>query len=213
LRNACGESPDSLGKQEYKRLFAEYRRWRQQMGAATSAASQSKAKDVPARVKEIYRILVRRLHPDTGKFRHDAQTERLWHDLQAAYSATDLERMEVLLAITDLHESGEAIRSTLFHLRQVAKEMTSTLRDLKKKILQVKKTDAWKFWHADNRDKVAKKIRDAVEERIKNEKRHLARLEEEIQEWKSPGSMHRGHRSSQRKKKNADCSGQGSFDF
>ena len=56
---------------------------------------------VDARVKELYRILVRRLHPD---LRADASAavSALWHEVQEAYAASDVAHMEILLALSDI---------------------------------------------------------------------------------------------------------------
>lgn len=183
VRFVFGDDPDSIGKRKYQRLFDDYRRWRGKMGAGRPAARRD-SKDIPARVKEIYRILVRRLHPDTGRDRTNPQTRRLWDDLQEAYAAQDLERLEVLLAITDLHESGSAMRSTLFHLRQVARQLRTQLDGLKLRLLQAKKSPAWSLWHAKNRPSAEKKLRAAVEKRVESAKIQLADLEAEVARWK-----------------------------
>ena len=184
VRFVFGDDPDSLGQRRYKRLFEEYRKWREKIGAASRSASARKDSDVPARVKEIYRILVRRLHPDTGKARQDPHTRKLWDDLQAAYAAKDLERLEVLLAITDLHETGGSMRSTIFHLRQVARELGNQLHSLKVRLMQARKTPAWIYWHSKNRKKAGEKIRLDVLKRVEAARRELAAVEAEIEEWK-----------------------------
>ena len=213
VRYAIGEDPDYLGKRQYKKLFNEYREWKQKREGQAASVSRKK-EDIPARVKELYRVLVRRLHPDTGKSRNDPNTQRLWHDLQNAYAAMDVERLEVLLALTDLHESGSAIRSTLYHLRKVAKEMERTVRDLKNRIREARSSPAWQFWHADNRQKVGTKMRAAVEARIRDAKNHLATLEREIDLWKKDAEMsgRKAPKSKGRKPKD-ESSDQGFFDF
>ena len=183
VRYATGNDPDQFGKREYKKLFKEYREWRQNR-ESESASAAAKKEDVPARVKELYRVLVRRLHPDTGKSRNDPNSQRLWHDLQDAYAGMDVERLEILLALTDLHESGGAIRSTLYHLRKVAKEMERTVREMKFRFRDAKSSPAWTFWHSSNREKTAEKFRAAVQVRIRDAKKHIATLEEEIDFWK-----------------------------
>lgn len=190
VRFMSGEDPDSFSSREYTRLFREYRRWREKMGA-TRASSQRKTTDIPARIKEIYRVLVRRLHPDAGKANPDPHIERLWHDLQEAYAAMDLERMEVLLAITDLHESGDAMRSSLYHLRKVAKEMASNIRKLKARFREVSTSEAWVFWHAKDRDKAGEKIRTAIVSRIQESQEYISALEKDIDDWKKDSEEER----------------------
>ncbi len=57
-----------------------------------------------ARVKELYRALVRRLHPDL-RADGNAAVSALWHEVQEAYAASDVARMELLLALSDLESS------------------------------------------------------------------------------------------------------------
>lgn len=213
VRYAIGEDPDYFDKRQYKKLFNEYRDWKKRREEDCGSATQKK-QDIPARVKELYRVLVRRLHPDTGKSRKDPNTQRLWHDLQNAYAAMDVERLEVLLALTDLHESGSAIRSTLYHLRKVAKEMERTVRDLKNRFREARSSPAWQFWHADNRQKVGAKMRAAVEARIRDAKNHIATLEQQIDFWKQDAGMSkRKAPKSKGRKSKGDSSEQGLFDF
>ncbi len=213
VRYAIGEDPDYFDKRQYKKLFNEYREWKKRREEDCGSATQKK-QDIPARVKELYRVLVRRLHPDTGKSRKDPNTQRLWHDLQNAYAAMDVERLEVLLALTDLHESGSAIRSTLYHLRKVAKEMERTVRDLKNRFREARSSPAWQFWHADNRQQIGTKMRAAVEARIRDAKNHIATLEQQIDFWKQDAGMSkRKAPKSKGRKSKGDSSEQGLFDF
>lgn len=219
VRFVFGDDPDSLGTRRYKRLFGEYRKWREKIGAASRPGSSRQSRDVPARVKEIYRILVRRLHPDTGASRQDPHTRRLWDDLQGAYAAGDLERLEVLLAITDLHETGGALRSTVYHLRQVARELGNQLHGLRVRLLQARKTPAWMFWNSKNRMKAGEKIRSGVLKRVEEARRQLASLEAEIERWKAAAAksrrMERGKRTAGKRgrAKVAGGEAQGAFDF
>ena len=213
VRYAIGEDPDYFDKRQYKKLFNEYREWKKRREEDCGSATQKK-QDIPARVKELYRVLVRRLHPDTGKSRNDPNNQRLWHDLQDAYAAMDVERLEVLLALTDLHESGSAIRSTLYHLRKVAKEMERTVRDLKNRFREARSSPAWQFWHADNRQKVGAKMRAAVEARIRDAKNHIATLEQQIDFWKQDAGMSKRKAPKPKgRKSKGDSSEQGLFDF
>jgi hypothetical protein len=141
MRFAEDEEPDDFTKREYKKRFNEYREWKRERESHAASVAQKK-QDAPARVKELYRILVRRLHPDTGRGSSDPHSRRLWDDLQSAYATQDVDRLEVLLALTDLHERGSAIRSTLFHLRKVAKEMSRTVRELKSRLRDARTSPA-----------------------------------------------------------------------
>ena len=221
VRFVFGDDPDSLGPNRYRRLFDEYRKWRAKIGEASRSASARKSEEVPVRVKEIYRILVRRLHPDSGRSRQDPHTRKLWDDLQSAYAAQDLERLEVLLAITDLHETGGAMRSTVFHLRQVARELGNQLHSLKVRLMQVRKTPAWIYWHSKNRRKAGEKIRLDVSRRVEAARKELEAVEAEIEEWKRESAAKkrlefgksRAPKRAKRKTASARTEVQNDFDF
>lgn len=183
VRFTIGDDPDEYGKREYKRCFREYQDWKQRRAEENSSIGRKK-QDVPARVKELYRILVRRLHPDAGRSTDNLTVRCFWHDLQDAYANMDVERLELLLALTDLYETGSANRSTLFHLRKIAKQMDHSVRDLKARLRQARTSPAWAFWHCDNRDEVAAKMRRETEARIRKSKRAIGELEEELENWK-----------------------------
>jgi hypothetical protein len=95
------------------------------------------------RVKELYRRLVRRLHPD---LRADGSTavSALWHEAQEAYAAHDIARMEILLALSDI-ESQQTDRQTLAQMRSVFTELQRALRALEKSLLEAKGEEAWDF--------------------------------------------------------------------
>lgn len=221
VRFVFGDDPDSLGPNRYRRLFDEYRKWRAKIGEASRSASARKSEEVPVRVKEIYRILVRRLHPDSGRSRQDPHTRKLWDDLQSAYAAQDLERLEVLLAITDLHETGGAMRSTVFHLRQVARELGNQLHSLKVRLMQARKTPAWIYWHSKNRRKAGEKIRLDVSRRVEAARKELEAVEAEIEEWKRESAAKkrlefgksRAPKRAKRKTASARTEVQNDFDF
>src|SRR5437660_2093689 len=84
---------------------------------------------IDPRVKEIYRRLVRRLHPDL-RADGDATVSSLWHEVQEAYAAGDVARMELLLALSDLSNALGA-STTLSQMRSTLSELTRSVRDRK----------------------------------------------------------------------------------
>ena len=184
-RFACGIEPENLSPRDYQRMFKDFRKWHEaQSGrAATRGGPAHTGLDNKQRVKELYRVLARRLHPDSA--RPDPNQERLWHDLQEAYGSQDVERMEVLLAMTDLHAGNDALSTTLYHLRKVAREMAQTVRELKSRLREARESQAWMFWHAIDREKFGIRLRSEIESRIHDAKRHLALLEKEISRWRT----------------------------
>jgi hypothetical protein len=99
---------------------------------------------VDARVKELYRTLVRRLHPD---LRADASAtvSALWHEVQEAYAANDVARMEILLALSDIESNHVGHQASVSQMRAVVAELERALRALEKSLLEAEREDAWNF--------------------------------------------------------------------
>jgi hypothetical protein len=99
---------------------------------------------VDARMKELYRILVRRLHPD---LRADSSVavSALWHEVQEAYAASDVARMEILLALSDIESNHLGNQTSISQMRAVLAELERALRALEKSLLEAEGEDAWNF--------------------------------------------------------------------
>jgi hypothetical protein len=99
---------------------------------------------VDARVKELYRILVRRLHPDL-RADANAAVSALWHDVQEAYAAGDVAQMEILLALSDLESNEMGAQTSVGQMRLVLAELERALAALEKSLLEAEGEDAWNF--------------------------------------------------------------------
>jgi hypothetical protein len=104
--------------------------------------TEEEAKD--ARVKTLYRVLVRRLHPD---LRDDASTEvsGLWHEVQEAYGAGDVAHLEILLALIDIESNGMSAQTSVSQMRATLAELERAARALEKSLLEAEGEDAWDF--------------------------------------------------------------------
>ena len=99
---------------------------------------------VDARVKELYRVLVRRLHPDLRADR-SAAVSALWHDVQEAYNASDVPQLEILLALSDIEADHMGAATSLSRMRTLHAELERALRALEKSLLEAEGEDAWNF--------------------------------------------------------------------
>jgi len=97
-----------------------------------------------ARVKALYRILVRRLHPD---LRDDASVgvSALWHEVQEAYAAGDVAHLEILLALIDIESNGTGAQTSVSQMRATLAELERATRALEKSLLEAEGEDAWDF--------------------------------------------------------------------
>jgi hypothetical protein len=95
------------------------------------------------RLKELYRKLARRLHPDNGLEITPREAE-LWHKTQAAYEAGQVEVLESILTLLEVRDKGakHAPVSTLFQLTVALKK---TLRTLKRQLSELRQDAAWNF--------------------------------------------------------------------
>src|SRR6202020_2367124 len=80
--------------------------------SAFGSAPPRAVKPEAGRIKELYRLLVRRLHPDLRADK-DAEVSHFWHDVQEAYEQGNVERLEMLLALTDLQSNAAGEQTSL----------------------------------------------------------------------------------------------------
>ncbi len=162
-----------------------------------------------ARVKELYRLLVRRLHPDV-RADGSAGVTALWHEVQEAYERGDVDRLETLLAMTDIQSNATGDHTTLGQLRAVLAELGRALRSLQKSLRQVRKQHAWNFAEADagRRDSLRSRFQNAHETELRSRSAHLEELESIIARW-AGDSVPRA----QSRKRAASGGWQGEFSF
>lgn len=94
--------------------------------------------------KELYRNIVRRLHPD----HHGQMTEAvkgLWHEAQAAYRRKDTNALYNILARCEGGESGLGKQSAVSLIQNLTRQLKQVLRTTKQEIKQIKKEPAWDF--------------------------------------------------------------------
>jgi septal ring factor EnvC (AmiA/AmiB activator) len=150
-------------------------------------------KSEAGRIKEIYRMLVRRLHPDLRADR-DAEVSHFWHDVQEAYGQGNLERLEMLLALTDLQSNAAGDHTSLFQMRSVLTELRKAFKALQRSLGQARKDPAWKFAKLANRQQVRAGIQRKLERELHDHEADLAELEGQIARWKAAADRTRSPR-------------------
>src|SRR5258708_6972089 len=84
LRAVLGMNPDRMSEKSYEAMFEDFKAKILGQGGREPRRRErpaEPAKPEQARIKEIYRVLVRRLHPDTRADK-DADISALWHEVQ-----------------------------------------------------------------------------------------------------------------------------------
>ena len=198
-----GIDPDQLDQATYDRMFREFRE--QVLGEEDSdrpsSADRPSAAKKPSsdetRIKEIYRVLVRRLHPDL-RADQDAGVSALWHEVQEAYEAGNLDRLETLLALTDLESNRTGAHTSLFQLKSVLAELGRSLRALQKSLRGARREPAWNFARITDHTEVRNRMRRELESSRSELKARLSHVEAILADWSRPpsGSKRKAGRSS-----------------
>lgn len=146
------------------------------------SAGSTEPVTIDPRVKEIYRRLARRLHPDL-RADGNASVSWLWHEVQEAYVAGDVARMELLLALSDFSDAPGA-GTTLSQMRSVLGKLTRSVRALELSLVEAGREDAWNF----ARTGPSEDLRLRVERQLKHDlalrQQRLELLTKTIAEWK-----------------------------
>ncbi|MEP6822985.1 MAG: J domain-containing protein [Chthoniobacterales bacterium] len=162
VQKSLGTNPDKMDDEAYETTFAAFKSHMfrppaEETGPRNFSRPRAQEKviedeedddepalPVDARVKELYRRLVRRLHPDLRADRK-AAVSALWHEVQEAYLAGDVARMEILLALSDIAANHMDDARSLAQMRAVLAELERALGALEKSLLEAEREDAWNF--------------------------------------------------------------------
>jgi hypothetical protein len=189
VRAVLGLNPEQLGNADYEKMFAEFEANIFEERPPVSP-SQTHDRQKPsagreeARIKEVYRILVRRLHPDL-RADGDATVSAKWHEVQEAYEARNLDRLETLLAVTEM-ESGASGRASLSQIRGALADFNRALRAIQRSLREAKGDPAWGFTQNPYSSSMEKHIRRELEASLSHQRAELADLKATIEDWSRP---------------------------
>ncbi|MEY2498550.1 MAG: hypothetical protein QOD12_2106 [Verrucomicrobiota bacterium] len=162
VKRSLGTNPDKMDDEAYSTTFEAFKSHmfrsapeearprninrpdtRKRIEVESEGEEEDEVK-VDVRVKELYRNLVRQLHPD---LRADASVavSALWHEVQEAYAAGDVAHLEILLALSDIESNQMGAQTTVGQMRAVLTELERALRALEKSLLEAEGEDAWNF--------------------------------------------------------------------
>ncbi len=137
-----------------------------------------------ARLKELYRSLVRRLHPDTQR-EMTAQKSEWWHQAQAAYEAGDLEQLEVILTLCEIGDSGTTAHTSASLLQRITAKLKSSVREIKRQIVRQRKDPAWNFSHRSDHDLMAVQMGRKLMGDLQGMRERWRQTQEMIARWKA----------------------------
>src|SRR5262249_13030580 len=106
-----------------------------------AAPPKTRAED---RLKELYRTLVQKLHPDKGG-RQTPRERGIRAQLQAAYQANDLDAMEALAGRLEVSMSGNGRHLPVHILLRMTRDLKEVLLGMQAQIRKLKALPAWNF--------------------------------------------------------------------
>lgn len=137
---------------------------------------------VGARLKELYRALVRRLHPDTQK-EMTAKKLEWWHQAQAAYEKRDAQQLEVILALCEIDEAGSTEKASLSVLQRITAQFKHSLRELRRALKKHQCDLAWEFSTRKDLTQLAETLRKKMTRDLERMRRELELMEEQMSLW------------------------------
>ena len=142
---------------------------------------------VDVRVKELYRQLVRRLHPDL-RADGNVAASALWHEVQEAYAATDIAQLEILLALSDIVSDRFSDQTSVSQMRAVLTELERALFALEDSLRQARADDAWNFARAGEQPGLRIRVERDLQANLRMRSDRLKMLEQTIAAWSTPSA-------------------------
>jgi hypothetical protein len=143
-----------------------------------------------ADAREIYRRLVRHLHPDSGGDWTPARA-RLWEQVQEAWTARDGDWLARLEAEWEVQADRLGPTSPVSRLRSAVIEIEAARRDAEKRVRQYRRDDAWRF----SLRPATTELRIRTQEKLRHDEAllrdQLAELEALIARWERSGRRRR----------------------
>jgi hypothetical protein len=152
----------------------------------------SKPKPTLARLKDLYRSLARRLHPDSGGPRSPQEIE-WWHQTQAAYQSGDIEQLELILTLAEMQHNG-AKEASVSILQQITDQFKQGLRELKRELKQYRHDAAWNFSKLIDHAPILHQTRESLEAEKMTLAMQLHKFQAQIDAWKLLGETLPGRR-------------------
>jgi hypothetical protein len=136
-----------------------------------------------AGLKELYRAVVRRLHPDSQR-EMTAQKTEWWHQAQTAYEAGDVEQLEVILTLCEIGDSGTTAHTSASLLQRITAQLKNSLREIKRQLAGLRRDPAWNFSLRADLDALAVQTRRSLMDDLERMRYQCRTIQEMIARWK-----------------------------
>jgi hypothetical protein len=154
----------------------------------------------PPRLKELYRILVRKLHPDT-RSAGSARATEWWHEVQEAYEAGDVARLEVILTLCESEDGEPGEGTSVSMLQQIIRHTKASLREVKGRASRLRRDPAWGFSKCGDRAGWEERFRALMKRDLDAGRRDVADARNELDAIKAEAEEFRALMNSPKKKR------------
>jgi hypothetical protein len=169
---------------EFFRMFGPGARPQDNHGSRSGQHTESAAPvHASKRLKELYRAVVRRLHPDSQRDMTAQKTE-WWHQAQAAYEAGDVEQLEVILTLCEIGDSGTTAHTSASLLQRITAQLKNSLREIKRQLAGQRRDPAWNFSRRTDLDELAVQTRLTLMADLERIRYQCRTIQEMIARWK-----------------------------
>ena len=151
-------------------------------GFAIGDIQAKKRPNVSGRIKEVYRALVRHLHPDIQQELTEQKRE-WWHQVQEAYETKDIQQLEVILTFCEIDSAGSITQTSLDLLMRVTRSLKQTLRELKAELDMGRFHPAWQFSRRRDLVKDKKRLMFHFTKELVQLRKQLAQIEAMVKVW------------------------------
>ena len=204
VQKFIGTNPDKMDDEAYDATFNAFKSYMFTNKRTDPPPARNRRADRPhpaeveeeiipptdSRVKELYRLLVRRLHPDL-RADGNAAVSSLWHEVQEAYSMGDVGRMEILLALSEIEANAFGDQTSLSQMRTVLEELTRALHALRGSLHEARSDDAWDFARQGASEELRAEVKRQLEFNLVTRTTRLAVLRKIVEEWAHPPGLSR----------------------
>jgi hypothetical protein len=202
VRKFIGTNPDKLDDKAYSTTFEAFKSHMFRSRPPEPPPRQNFRRDeqqrrrpleeepgdpsIDPRVKELYRLLVRRLHPDL-RADGSATVSGLWHEVQEAYAATDIAHLEILLALSDIESDRFSDQTSVAQMRAVLAELDRAIFALEDSLRQARDENAWNFARAGGGPDLRAEVERELKANLRRRSERLSLLEQTIADWSRRG--------------------------
>jgi hypothetical protein len=199
VHKSLGTNPDKMDDEAYSTTFEAFKahmfrprveeapapngvRAREQPRVLPDPEEDEEATPLDARVKELYRLLVRRLHPDL-RADGSAAVSALWHEVQDAYAAGDVAQLELLLAVSDIRRNPMDGETSVAQMHSLAAELRRALCALEKSLEEAEREDSWDFARSGPNEHLHMRVERELKAELGRRSARLDLLTRTIADW------------------------------